>query len=177
MKYISFYSDSNFYYCYSDKGTFFRGKNPEKYVPSPGYFVSEILTLFLGAVLNRFLIEKINTTAAIIMIALAIMISVFIGCTFYARIEKKAKIDYREIYLTDAQMNEYVSKGKRQFRIQKWILIFMLFFVTVLFCIFYTLHNLIVFFLAAMMCFLLTLAISWIKPLKKEKFFNMKLRQ
>lgn len=81
--------------------------------------MSEILTLFLGAVLNRFLIEKINTTVAIIMIALAIMISVFIGCTFYARIEKKAKIDYREIYLTDAQMNEYVSKGKRQFRIQK----------------------------------------------------------
>ncbi len=172
MKYISFYSDDNFYYCCSDDGKIFRGKNTEKFVPNTGYFISITLTLFLGDVLNRFLVEKIRTAAAIIMIAVGIIISFVIGYIAYNQIENKAKRNYKEIYLTDAQMKDYIEKGKRQFKIQKLILFFMIIFAIIFYSVFYLLHNLIVFFLANAMCFLLALIIRWIKLLQKEKFFK-----
>lgn len=174
MNYISFYSDKNFYYCCCDNGKFLKGKNTEKFVPNMRYFISIILTLCLGTMLNSFLSEKISSIAAIVMIVIGIVISSVIGYIVYNQIENKAKRTYEEVHLTDAQIEDYIIKGKRQFEIQKLILFFMILFSIAFFSVFYLFRNFIVFFLADVMCFVLVLAVKWIKPLQKENFFKMR---
>lgn len=172
MKYISFFSDENFYYCYYENGKIYRGNNAKKFVPNLKYFILIFATLFLAKIINSCVEEKLNTYICVLITFLGIVLSFVIGFIYYNKVEKKSCNKMNEIYLSEIKFNEYIIKGKKQFEIQKFILFFMWFFVIVLFLYFNFSLNLLAWFLGIIMCFLSTLAMCWIKPLKKQRFYK-----
>jgi len=176
MNYISFFSDENFYYCYQENGKIYRGKNSKKFVPNLKYFISIFATLFLGKIINTIFEEKINIYVCLLLIFIGLVLSLFIGKILYNSIEKKSHSNLKEIILTDNEFNEYVSKGKHQFEVQKTIIIFMFFVNIILFIIFCCSFNLVWWFLGIVMSVLLVLTIQWIKPVDKNKFYKIMIK-
>ena len=174
MKYISFYSDEKFYYCCLENGKITRGINSERFVPDIKYFVSIALTLFIGGIVNSVFKEKMNFYICIIFVVIGFGISFIAGIKYYNHVERKAFSDFKEIFLTKEQLNEYILKGQKQFEIQKIILVFMWLSVVFLFSYFCFSFNWIIWFLGTVMCFISVLVSKWVKPFMKDKFYKNK---
>lgn len=174
MKYICFFGDNNFYYCYFENGKIFKGHNPpQSRSVRLSHFVSISLILFLGGMLNELLQYQINGFICIVTIILGIIVTSIVGHQVYNRIEKKAVRNYTEVFLSQNQLKEYILKGKKQFESQKLILLFLATGTSILFCFFYFTQNFLIWFLGLLMYLILVLLTMWIKPLKKAKFYRV----
>lgn len=174
MRYICFFGDDNFYYCYFENGKIFKGNNvPQDFRLRLSHFVSISLILFLGGMLNELLQYQINGFICIVAIVFGILITSIVGYQVYNRIEKKAVNNYTEVFLSKNQLKEYVLRGKKQFESHKLILLFLAIGTIMLFCFFYFTQNFLIWFLGLLMYLILVLLTMWIKPLKKAKFYKM----
>ena len=113
-----------------------------------------------------------NVSLCVYLTFVGIILSYIVGCVIYNSIEKKAYSEFKEVFLLGTQFNEYISKGKKQFEIQKVIIVFIILSTIIFFIGFYFSYNILFWFLGAGMCFASTLAIKWIKPFQKNKFYK-----
>lgn len=170
MKYICFFDDGQYYYCYADNGKIYRGKDAQSFTPNFKYFLALILTPVIGKSLNKAFLDELNNTVAIILVFLGSIVFSAIGIAFYHKIIKQEKLT--EIYLSDVQFDEYVCKGKKRFQSQQLILYACILAFVFFFVLFVLNKNLLLWFLGVLSVFLTTLGFAWINPLSKHQFFK-----
>lgn len=172
MKYINIFNDNNYCYCFCmDNNKIYKGPNSKRFTPNIKYFLSISLALFLAKVFDSIFenSEKMNIIA---LILLAVCLSAIAAIPFYKQIIRKFEENLKEYHPVPMQLEDMISKGKKQFNIQIAIIVFMLLSTLFLFFVFYYHSNPIILLLSAAMCFLSALAIMWTKPITKYKFFK-----
>ncbi len=130
------------------------------------------LIVFLGCVLNELFQYQISSFIRIITILFGVLIASIAGYQIYNHVEKKAILNYTEVFLTENQLEEYVLKGKKQFETHKSILLFWVVCTLSTFLFFIFLQDFIIYFCGILMHLMLVLLFMWIKPFKKVKFYK-----
>ena len=171
MNYIIFYSNKNYFYCYSDDDKIYRGEN-KNFKPGIVFFLAPLLTRILLAPLNEYLQPLLDNKLSFFMIFVGIVVAIFISFFVKKKIKKTGAVLMTEIDLTPEQFETYISAGKKLFKKQFWILYVFVLLATVLFVIFLIDHS----FSSYLFGFILTVSTSLllhaISPLKKYRFFK-----
>lgn len=172
MKYINIFNDSNSSYCLCiDNNKIYKGPNTRRFTPNIKYFLSISLTLFLTKVFDG-IFENTKKPIIIALILITVCLSAIISISFYKQIIKKFDKNLKEYHPAPIQLEDMISKGKKQFNVQTIIIIFMLLSTLLLFFVFYYYSNPVLLFLSAVMCILSVITIMWTKPLTKYRFFK-----
>lgn len=172
MKYINLFNDNNYCYCFCiDNNRIYKGPNAKRFTPDIKYFLSISLALFLTKVFDN-IFENSERMIIIALILLAVCLPAIAAIPFYKQIIKKFEENLKEYHPAPMQLEDMISKGKKQFQIQLVIIAFMLVSTLFLFFVFYYHSNPIILLLSAVMCFISVLAIMWIKPITKYRFFK-----
>lgn len=172
MKYVCFFDDGQEYYCYTGDGKIYRGKNAEGFKLNFKYLPALFLILITVAECNSLVSEKINMTVALLLIFFGIAVSVSVGIAEYNKIAKQIDRTLTEAVLSDAQFKLYIAQGKKRFQLQRLAIYTMIIFSALLFAVFLSLNNLILWLLGVLSVGLTVVAVSWIQPFAKQRFFK-----
>lgn len=173
MKYICFFDDGQFYYCYSEDGKIYRGLDSESFTPNFKYFIALVITTIIGDFLNDFLQDRLNSNVLYAIIVLfGIIISITFGFITYRKIIVKADQKLTEIFLSDEQFKDYIIKGKKRFSIQGLILYIFIISSVFSFLFFYFDRNILIWFLGVGLSYVSALIFPWINPIKKHRFYK-----
>lgn len=172
MKYICFFDDGQYYYCYSENGKIYRGADAKSFTPNFKYFLALILTPIIGKSLNEAFQDKISDIFSVLFVLLGMTVSIALGMVTYHKIIKQAYRKLTEVFLSDAQFQDYIFKGKRKFKSQLLIVYVFMIIAVFLFALFYLNKNLLLWFLGTVAIYLLVIMLSWIKPFRKYHFYK-----
>ena len=173
MKYICFFDDGQFYYCYSEDGKIYRGLDSESFTPNFKYFIALVITTIIGDFLNDFLQYRLNSNVLYAIIVLfGIIISITFGFITYRKIIVNANQKLTEIFLSDEQFKDYIIKGKKRFSIQGLILYIFIISSVFSFVFFYFDRNILIWFLGVGLSYVSALIFPWINPIKKHRFYK-----
>ncbi len=172
MKYISFFDDGEYYYCYSPNGKFYKGKNSAKFTPDFKYFISITITIYIGKILNEMYGNIHNKILCIGIIFLSVILSIIFGVQTYKKIMKKAETELKEVWLSKEDIKTYLVKGKKQFEFQALILYVSIISCVFLFISFYLFQNIFLLLFGAIFTYMATMLFPWINPFEKHKFFK-----
>ena len=174
MKYISFFDDGEYYYCYSKDGKFYKGKYSVNFTPDFKYFLSIILTTYIGNILNEMYENIRNKVLCIGIILISVILSVIFGIQTYKKIMKKSGTELKEVWLSEEEIKTYLVKGKKRFEIQVLILYTLIVLDIFLFISFYLFQNIFLLLFGAILTYTTTMIFPWIDPFEKHKFFKNK---
>jgi len=170
--FIPFYNGDKCYLYYDTASKIiFKGYN-EEFKPGISYYISITLTLSVCYGLNSILF-KINN----IYLNILIMLLGFLGaCIATFKTIKFAinSLNKRMIKADFSQqdMDFYVIEGKKQFKVQQFI-IYSFFILALVFSIFFVLFgNSFFMVFATILWFLFFLIVKWIKPFPKSRFYK-----
>lgn len=172
MKYVCFFDNGQEYYCYTEDSKIYRGKNAEGFKLNFKYLLSLFLILIIVAGCDSWVQEKLNPTAALLLIFFGIAVSVSVGIAEYNKIAKQIDRTLTEAVLSDAQFKSYVSQGKERFQLQKSAICILILLSVLLFAVFLWLNKLTIWLLGVLSVGLTVVTVSWIQPFSKHRFFK-----
>lgn len=169
MKYICFYNDGQYYYCYSEDKRYYKGQNAVgqnavKNFSAMKNFIYIMLLNIITGFLNEIFKNRINNIVCLIIISLGIIVSVIMGNITYKKIITEADKELAEIYLSDEQFKEFIIQGRKRLSTD----IAILFSITIvpLFCftIFYFERRFSSWILGIIFSYALAMLFKWIAP-------------
>lgn len=172
MKYISFFVDDEYYYCYSKEGKFLKGENSTSFVPDYKYFLSIIITTYIGNILNDIYKNALNRMICFCMIFISIIISLLFALYSYKKIVTDVESNLKEVYLSKTQINEYILQGKQHFKNQLLILYTLVIISIFLLVLFYYRQNFFLLLFGSILTYVSSLIFPWIDPVGKYYFFK-----
>ena len=172
MKYCFFFDDGEYYYCYSKNGKYYKGKNSMKFVPDYKYFLSIIITTYVGNILNEIYYNIHNKLLCVGMIFMSIILSMIFGTQSYKKIIKKSETELKEVFLSEKEIKMYLVEGMKRFRIQVLMLYTFVILDIFFFMSFYYCQNVFLLLFGAVLTYTTTMIFPWIDPFGKYKFFR-----
>lgn len=172
MKYICFFDDGEYYYCYTKSGKVYKGKNSAKFVPDYKYFISIIITTHVGRFLNEIYYDIHSKVLCVALVVMSIILSVVFGIKTYKKIIKKSETQLVEIFLSETEIKRYLIEGKKRFKIQMLLLYTFVVLGIFLFISFYFYQNIFLLLFGAILTYVISMIFSWISPFEKHKFFK-----